>query len=77
MIRVMIGNNVKRKVVDIVDITTTLRNALEAAGIDYTVGITNLDGSTLRNEDLDKTFADFGIVEQCNLLNVAKADNAT
>jgi len=75
MIKVTMGNNVKRKA-EIVDETTTLREALERAEIDYTTGIMNLDGSTLNPGDLDKTFADFGITEKCYLLNVVKADNA-
>ena len=76
MIKVTMGNNVKRTS-EIVDESTTLREALEDADIDYTVGIMNLDGSTLSPGDLDKTFADFGITEKCYLLNVVKADNAT
>jgi len=75
MIKVTMGNNVKRKT-EILDDTTTLRAALETAEIDYTTGIMNLDGSTLSPGDLDKTFADFGITEKCYLLNVVKADNA-
>jgi hypothetical protein len=75
MIKVTIGNNVKRKT-EILDPDTTLREALEAAEIDYTSGITNLDGSPLSHGDLDKTFADFEISEKCYLLNVVKADNA-
>ncbi|MCL2036300.1 MAG: hypothetical protein FWG83_02795 [Oscillospiraceae bacterium] len=75
MIKVTIGNNVKRKT-EILDPETTLREALEEAEIDYTSGIMNLDGSTLSPGDLDKTFADFGITEKCYLLNVVKADNA-
>ena len=75
MIKVTTGNNVKRKT-EILDENTTLRQALEDAGIDYTTGIMNLDGSSLSPGDLDKTFADFGIVEKCFLLNVVKADNA-
>ena len=75
MIRVTMGNNVKRKT-EILDADTTLRDALEAAEVDYTAGIMNLDGSTLSPGDLDKTFADFGITEKCYLLNVVKADNA-
>ena len=75
MIKVTMGNNVKRKT-EILDDSTTLREALEAAEIDYTTGIMNLDGSTLNPGDLDKTFADFGITEKCYLLNVVKADNA-
>jgi hypothetical protein len=69
------GNNLKRTS-EIVDENTTLREALELAEIDYTVGIMNLDGSSLSPGDLDKTFADFGITEKCYLLNVVKADNA-
>jgi hypothetical protein len=75
MIKVTIGNNVKRSG-EILDENTTLREALEDAGIDYTVGVMNLDGSALNPGDLDKTFADFGITEKCYLLNVVKADNA-
>ena len=75
MIQVTIGNNVKKEN-KIFDANTTLRNALEEAGIDYTIGITSLDGASLNAGDLDKTFADFGIIEKCFLINVFKADNA-
>jgi hypothetical protein len=75
MIKVTIGNNVKRKT-EVYEADTTLREALEDAEIDYIAGIMNLDGSTLMPGDLDKTFADFGITEKCFLLNVVKADNA-
>ena len=75
MIKVTMGNNVKRKV-EILDENTTLRDALEDAEIEYATGIMNLDGSTLSPGDLYKTFADFGITEKCYLLNVVKADNA-
>lgn len=75
MIKVTIGNNLSRNSV-IIDENTTLRTALENNNIDYSVGMTSLDGSTLGAGDLDKTFADFGITEKCYLLNVVKADNA-
>ena len=75
MIKVTMGNNVKRSS-EILDENTTLREALEIAGIDYSRGTMNLDGSSLAPGDLDKTFADFGISEKCFLLNVVKADNA-
>ena len=58
MIKVTIGNNVKRKT-EILDPETTLREALEEAEIDYISGIMNLDGSTLSPGDLDKTFGLF------------------
>ncbi len=75
MIRVTVGNTVKRENV-IVNSNTTLRKVLEDAGIDYTKGGLNLDGSTLNAGDIDKTFADFGVTEKCFLLQVVKADNA-
>lgn len=75
MIKVTIGNNVRRNSV-MMDENISLRTALEEAGIDYSVGMTSLDGTTLQPGDLDKSFAQFGITEKCYLLNVVKADNA-
>ena len=75
MIKVTVGNNVKRESV-IVDENTTLRTVLEDNGIDYTSGTMHLDGSSLKPVEIDKTFADLGITEKCYLLNVVKADNA-
>ena len=75
MIKVTIGNNVKRNTV-IIDEATTLREALEDEGIDYSRGTLNLDGSSLSPGDIDKTFASLNIKEKCFLLNVVKADNA-
>ena len=75
MIKVTVGNIVKREAV-IIDENTTLRSCLEANGVDYTRGVMHLDGSSLNPGDLDKTFKQFGITEKCFLLNVVKADNA-
>jgi len=75
MIKVTVGNNVKREAV-IIDENTTLRSCLEANGVEYARGSMTLDGSTLNPGDLDKTFAHFGIKDKCFLLNVVKADNA-
>jgi len=75
MIKVVIGNNLKREE-KILDETTTLRAALETQGVDYTRGLTQIDGATLNPGDLDKTFADLGVGEKCFLLNVVKGDNA-
>ena len=75
MIKVVVGNNVKRETI-IVDANTTLRTVLEGANIDYTRGVMHLDGSSLNPGDLDKSFASLGISEKCYLLNVVKADNA-
>lgn len=75
MIKVRVGNNFQRSDV-IVDSNTTLRQVLEDQGVDYTRGMTNLDGAMLAPGDLDKTFGDFGITEYCYLTNVTKQDNA-
>lgn len=75
MIKVVVGNNVKRETV-IVDANTTLRTVLEDAGVEYTRGVMHMDGASLNPGDLDKTFASLGITEKCYLLNVVKADNA-
>lgn len=75
MIKVTVGNNLKRESV-IIDENTTLRSCLEENGVDYTRGVMHLDGSSLGPGDLDKTFAQHGITEKCFLLNVVKADNA-
>lgn len=75
MIKVYIRNNVGTHEV-IIDSNTTLRSAFESVGVDYTTGMSSLDGSSLRAGDLDKTFADFGVTEKCYLMNVVKTDNA-
>ena len=75
MIKVTVGSNFSRNTV-IVDSDTTLRQVLEDNGVDYTRGMTNLDGAMLGAGDLDKTFEDFGITARCYLLNVIKQDNA-
>ena len=75
MIKVTVSNNVKRETVIVSD-DTTLRSVLESNQIDYTRGMTNLDGSPLQAGDLDKTFAQFGIAEKCFLSAIVKTDNA-
>ena len=80
MIKVIMGNNLKRSTV-IVDPNTTLKQALTDNEIDYSAGTMHLDGATLEPGALNKTFAEFGYTGQdgrdtCYLLNVVKADNA-
>ena len=75
MVKVYVGNNVTRRPVMVSD-ETTLRKVLEDNQIDYSLGMTTLDGATLAAGELDKTFKDFGISETCYLMNTAKAVNA-
>ena len=74
MVKVTVGNNVKRETV-IVEGNATLRSVLEGAEVDYTRGTMHMDGAPLAPGDLDKTFDQFGVAERCFLLNVVKADN--
>ena len=76
MLKVYVGNNLSRKAVN-VSHDTTLRKVLEDNQIDYAVGMTSLDGATLKAGDLDKTFAEMEVKgDTCYLLNTAKAVNA-
>lgn len=77
MIKVTIGTNFKRdREPRIVSENATPREILEEAGVDYTKGMTNLDGSPLMPGDMDKSFKNLGITNKCFLTNVVKADNA-
>ena len=80
MIKAIVGNNVKRETV-LVPHTSTLRDALEQGGIEYSTGVMHLDGASINPGDLNKTFEELGYdgsagKDRCFLLNVAKADNA-
>lgn len=75
MLNVTVRNNVK-KVTVAVDSETTLRQVLTEAGIDYSRGMTMLDGAPLQTGDMDKTFAQLGITGDAQISNVIKADNA-
>ena len=75
MISVIITTNTQRNTV-IVPETQTIRQTLEAEGVDYTRGTMRLDGAPLGAGDFDKSFAAFGVTEKCYLSAVVKADNA-
>lgn len=75
MIKVTVGNNMKKNTV-IVEATTTLRSVLEDNHVDYTVAMPWLDGTPLQPGDLDKTFAQIGITAACTLLCVQNKQNA-
>lgn len=75
VVSVVVGNNAGRNTKS-VESNETLRKTLEDNNVDYTRGMTMLDGSPLQPGDLDKTYEDFGIKKSCYLLNVIKTDNA-
>lgn len=75
MIKVNVGNNVKRTTI-IIDETKTIRQCFDEAGVKYT-GSINLDGTILRDNELDCTFVQLGIEpdSECSLLSVVKSEN--
>jgi len=77
IIQVTVRDNVKTKQIAVPN-TETLRNALEAAGVDYAAAgtSTTLDGATLMPGMLDKSFGELGITEKCYLMSIRKTDNA-
>lgn len=56
--------------------TSTPREVLDQNRVNYAVGVTQLDGYSLKPGDLDKTFEQHGITETCYLSVTVKADNA-
>ena len=75
MIRVYVGNNIERAPHD-VDINRTLRSVLQECGIDYSQGVTSLDGASIQPGGLDKTFAEYGVTNECFLIVTVNTKNA-
>lgn len=75
MIQVNAVSNFNKKSV-LVPETTTIREVLEQTGIGFSAGSTNIDGTPITLNDLDKTLSDYGVTESCRVFNVQKADNA-
>lgn len=75
MIRVTIGNNVKKETV-IVEPSTSLASLVDAHDIDLGSGALTLDGTFLSANDLSKSLADFGVTDECRLLCVQLQKNA-
>ena len=75
MIKVSFSSNVKR-LSEVIDENTTVRQFLESNEVDYSRAITSIDGCPLQAGEMDKSCADFGITEKCLLTSVVKADNA-
>lgn len=75
MIKINIKNNISIKSI-IADENRTLRSVLEEADVDYASYTISINGTSLTHNDLDKTFADYGITEMCYLMTTAKVENA-
>lgn len=80
MVKVRVGNNLKRETV-IVDSSSTLRSCFEEAGMKLNGGVVTLDGAAIAPGDMNKTLNELGYTgeegkNECILHSIAKADNA-
>lgn len=75
MIQITLITNSGRKTINVSE-DATVREVLDENRVNYSVGMTQIDGCSLRPGDLDKTFAQHGIEDACYLSVVVKADNA-
>lgn len=76
MINVTIGQNMMKKTVSVDESTTTLRSVLEENGMDAGRFTFHLNGDTVTDDMMDKTFAQNDVYENCFLTSVTKADSA-
>jgi len=75
MIKITIANNAGTKA-NIFSETTTIRQAFDWAGVDYSRGMILLNGSRIQPGDIDRTFAELGVRDNSFLSCIAKTDNA-
>lgn len=80
MLKLSIANNVTRKSVMVPE-NSTIREAFENNGVDFTGASVNMDGSILGPGEINKTFLDFGYNgtpgrDKVMLRAIVKADNA-
>lgn len=73
MIKVTLGTNLSRKNV-MVDPSSTIKTVLNDNNIDYATGGIHLDGLAIIGGDLNRTFTDYGINDECILVSVVKSD---
>ena len=79
MIRVMVGNNI-RKSEHNVPASTTLRQAFELEDVDYERGLVHFNGAPIAPGELDKSLAELGYDgganhDRCFLFSITKTDN--
>lgn len=73
MIKVTYGTTVDRNEA-VVSSSTTIKAFCQDHDIDYSVSVPYLDGRPVN--DMNKTFAECGITEECRLISVVKATNS-
>ena len=75
IIKISIGTNTERKTIT-ADNTKTIKEVLSENDVNYTSCVIHLDGLPLSVSELNSTFADLNITDECSLLAVVKASNA-
>lgn len=75
IIKVTIGTNTERKSIT-VDNNETVKNVLANNDVNHQSCVVHLDGLPLTVAELNSTFADLNITDECTLLAVVKASNA-
>lgn len=75
IVNVKIGTNLNRTTVSVTS-DKTIRELLEAQGINYATTTIFLDGDTVRAGDMDKTLNDFNIADTCYIIASQKTENA-
>lgn len=75
IVNVKIGTNFNRTTVSVTS-DKTIRELLEAQGINYATTTIFLDGDTVRAGDMDKTLNDFNIADTCYIIASQKTENA-
>ena len=75
MVKVLVGTSTEKQNV-VVPESKTLKETLQENNVDYSVAQVYLDGATLNSGELEKTFEDFDIKEECMLIAVVKQANA-
>lgn len=74
-IQIRVGTNTKRSK-KVYDSGLTPKKVLESEGIEYGAATITLDGCPLSAKEMNQTFDDFNIKDECQLIAVIKADNA-
>lgn len=75
MIKVKWGTNVTKEE-KIVSSDTTIREFWEGVNVDFSRGMTTLNTAPIKPADLNKSFEELGVTDECFLYCVVKVDNA-
>jgi hypothetical protein len=74
MIKVTVINNTTRKVVMVAE-TSTPKQALKESGVNFDSAVIHLDSCPISTVDMNTSFADLKITDDCLLVAVTKTTN--